>query len=161
MSSRISYVAIGGLTAAFYVVFTFVSAMVGLSSGVIQCRISEALCVMPMFNSAAIPGLTIGCFFANLLVGGAFLDGVLGAVATLIGAIGTWLLRNHRWIAPLCPVVSNMLIIPFVLQFVYGIHDLYWFLVLTVGVGEFISAYLLGQLVYSLIIQRNLMSVEE
>lgn len=161
MNPRIRYITIGGLTAAFYVILTFVSALLGLSSGVIQCRISEALCILPMFNSAAVPGLTIGCFFANLLVGGAFLDGVLGAIATLIGAIGTRLLRKHRWIAPLCPVVSNMFIIPFVLQFVYGIHDFYWFLVVTVGIGEFISAYALGQWVYALIVHRNLMSVEE
>lgn len=43
--------------AAIYVVLTLVSAAVGLSGGVIQLRLSEALTVLPVFTGAAVPGL--------------------------------------------------------------------------------------------------------
>ena len=49
----------GGAIAALYVALTFVSAQLGLSSGVIQLRLSEALCILPIFTPAAIPGLAI------------------------------------------------------------------------------------------------------
>lgn len=78
--------------AALYIVFTMVSAAFGLSSGVIQVRISEAMCILPAFTPAAIPGLTIGCFIANLLSGGVILDAVFGGLATLLGAVGAYLL---------------------------------------------------------------------
>lgn len=37
-----------------------------LSYGPVQCRLSEALTVLPLFCVEAIPGLTVGCFLANL-----------------------------------------------------------------------------------------------
>lgn len=48
-----------GLIAAVYVALTFVSALAGLASDAIQVRLSEALCVLPYFTPAAIPGLFI------------------------------------------------------------------------------------------------------
>ncbi|MBR4018021.1 MAG: QueT transporter family protein, partial [Clostridia bacterium] len=79
----------GGAIAALYVALTFVSAQLGLSSGVIQLRLSEALCILPIFTPAAIPGLAIGCLLANAMTGCIVLDVILGSVATLIGAVGT------------------------------------------------------------------------
>ena len=55
--------------AAIYVVLTLVSAAAGLSGGVIQFRLSEALTVLPVFTGAAVPGLFIGCAIANLVTG--------------------------------------------------------------------------------------------
>lgn len=156
-SVKFRRIAFGGLIAAFYVVFTMIAAAVGLSSGIIQFRISEALCVLPMFTSAAVPRLAIGCFLSNLIAGGVFWDVVFGTVATLIGAIGTRFLRKYRWIAPICPVISNMVIIPFVLRWAYGVQDAYFFLFITVGVGEFICAYILGQIVIDIIRRRKLL----
>lgn len=156
-SVKFRRIAFGGLIAAFYVVFTMIAAAVGLSSGIIQFRISEALCVLPMFTSAAVPGLAIGCFLSNLIAGGVFWDVVFGTVATLIGAIGTRFLRKYRWIAPICPVISNMVIIPFVLRWAYGVQDAYFFLFITVGVGEFVCAYILGQIVIDIIRRRKLL----
>ena len=160
MRKKSKQMAMGGMIAAFYVVFTLIAASVGLSSGVIQFRISEALCVLPMFTSAAIPGLAIGCLVSNLVSGCVMWDVIFGMIATLIGAIGTRLLRKYRWIAPLCPVVSNMVIVPFILQHAYHVEDGYFFLLETVGVGEFVCAYILGQIVIDLVRRRHLVKEE-
>ena len=141
-------IAFGGIIAALYVILTYVANAFGLASGVIQVRISEALTILPVFTVAAIPGVTIGCLLANLLTGCAFWDIVFGSVATLLGAVGTRLLRRHPYIAWIPPVVSNMAIIPVVLQKVYNVPDAWWYLVITVGIGEVISCGVLGIVLY-------------
>ena len=85
----------GSLIAALYVVLTFVSASMGLASGVIQVRLSECLCLLPCLIPAAVPGLTVGCMLANWLTGCAMLDVVFGSLATLIGAAGTRIMKKH------------------------------------------------------------------
>lgn len=153
MNNKSQYVATSGLIAALYVVLTFVSSMVGLSSGVIQIRLSEALNVLVCFTSAAVPGLTIGCFAANLLTGGCALDIVVGSAATLVGAyIGRNIsVRSHGKLdvcSPLGTVLANALVVPFVLINGYGINLPYHYLLCTVGIGEIISAWAAGILVY-------------
>ena len=146
MSTR--KIVLGGSIAALYVALTFLAAAFGLASGVIQVRLSEALTILPVLMPEAVPALTIGCVLANLLTGCAPWDVVFGSLATLIGACGTWLLRKKPAIAWIPPVISNMVIIPFVLQQVYGVPDAWWFLALTVGAGEIISCGILGMLLY-------------
>ena len=140
--------AFGGVIAALYVVLTLVANAFGLASGAIQVRISEALTILPVFTAAAVPGLTVGCVLANLITGCAPWDVVFGSLATLIGAAGTRLLKDHPYVAWIPPVVSNMAIVPIVLQQVYGVPDAWWYLVLTVGAGEVISCGVLGLLLY-------------
>ena len=148
--------AFAAIIAALYVVLTAIASAVGLSSGAIQFRISEALCILPAFTPAAVPGLAIGCLLSNLLAGGIALDVAFGTLATLLGAIGTYLLRKNRWLAGVCPIAANMLIVPWVLRVGYGIPTPYWRLALTVGIGEFVCAGIGGQLLYSLIRRRKL-----
>ena len=140
--------AVGGMIAALYVILTYLTNMVGLASGAIQVRVSEALTILPCLTFSAIPGLTIGCILANWLTGCAFWDIIFGSLATLIGAVGTRLLRKKPLIAWIPPVVSNMVIVPIVLIKVYGVPDAWWYLILTVGAGELISCGLLGLLLY-------------
>ena len=90
------------------------------------------------------PGVAIGCLLANFLTGCAALDIVFGTIATLIGGIGSYLLRKNKWLVPLPPIIANTLIVPWVLQTAYGVEDAYWYLMLTVGAGEVISCYVLG-----------------
>ena len=142
-------VALGGVIAALYVALSMAAAALGLSSGVIQVRFSEALCILPCFTPAAIPGVTVGCFLTNVIAGGEPLDMIFGTVATLIGAVGTYLLRKNRWLAAVPPILANVLIIPWVLQTAYGVTDSYWFLMLTIFAGEFISIGILGELLYT------------
>ena len=146
--SNAQKVAFGGVIAAVYVVLTMIAAALGLASGVIQVRISEALTILPVYTNAAIPGLTLGCVLANIITGCAPWDVVFGSLATLIGAVGTRLLRKQPYIAWIPPVVSNMVIIPFVLQKVYGVEDSWPYLMMTVGIGEIISCGVLGLLLY-------------
>ena len=146
--SNAQKVAFGGVIAALYVVLTIVANALGLASGAIQVRFSEALTILPVFTATAVPGLTVGCLLANLVTGCALWDVVFGSLATLIGAAGTRLLRKKPMLAWIPPVISNMVIVPIVLQQVYGVPDAWWYLVLTVGAGEVISCGILGLLLY-------------
>ena len=142
--------------AALYVVLTFLSEAFGLASGVIQFRLSEALTILPFFTPAAIPGLAIGCFLSNLLTGCAVYDIIFGTVATLIGAIGTYLFRKYKWIAPLPPIFSNTIIVPWVLRLVYGLEDAIFYLCITVGIGEIVTCGICGMiLLFALNKHRN------
>ena len=141
-------VAFGGVIAALYVVLTWIANLMGLASGAIQVRLSEALTILPVFTVTAIPGLTVGCVLGNLLTGCAAWDVVFGSLATLLGAVGTRLLRNRPLLAWIPPVVSNAVIVPIVLIKVYGVPDAWWYLVLTVGAGEIIACGLLGLLLW-------------
>ena len=134
------------LIAALYVVLTFVANAMGLASGAIQIRLSEALTILPCFTPAAIPGLFIGCLISNILVGSVIWDIVFGSLATLIGAIGTHYLRKRKWLSPLPPIISNSVIVPFVLVYAYGVQDALPFLAFTLGMGEVISAGVLGMI---------------
>lgn len=146
----------GALIAAMYVALTYLCSVVGLSSGVIQFRISEVLCILPIFMPDAILGLTVGCLLSNLIAsGGMPMDIFVGALATLIGALGAYLLRmlpkKLLWLATLPTVISNALIIPLVLILEYGAKEGYFFLMATVGIGELICAGIGGTvLLYAL-----------
>lgn len=150
------YVARGAIIAALYVVLTMLASAVGLSSGVIQFRISEALCIMAVFLPEAVPGLFIGCLISNLMVPGAVIwDIIFGSVATLLGAVGARLMRKLpeklRWLSTLPTILSNMLIVPLVLIYAYGATDSYGFLLLTVGIGEIVCAGFGGTGLYYLL----------
>ena len=90
--SRTGFITQSALIAALYVVLTMIVAPIAF--GPIQFRVSEVLCVLPYFLTSAVPGVTIGCFLANLLCGAASLDVVFGSIATLIGAVGSYYLGN-------------------------------------------------------------------
>ena len=135
----------GAAIAAIYVVLTMV--FLPISFGPIQFRISELLCVLPYFTPAAIPGLFIGCLLANFLGGAAALD------ATLIGAVGSYLLRKNRYLVSVPPILANMIIVPWVLRFAYGSEDMIWFSTITVGIGEILAIGILGQILLSVLIR--------
>ncbi len=143
------FLAQGGMVAALYVELTLVSSAMGLASGQIQLRLSEALTILPCFFPAAVPGLFVGCLLANLLTGCVLWDVAVGSLATLLGALGTRLLRKSRWLAVLPPIVSNILLVPPVLAWAYGVEESIPFLMLTVGLGEVLSCGVLGELMYS------------
>ena len=147
MKKTALFITQAAMIAALYVVLTVFINAFNLASGAIQVRISEALTILPYFTPAAIPGLFVGCLISNLVTGCLPWDIVFGSLATLIGAVGTYLLRKYKFLAPLPPIISNMIIIPFVLIHVYGLTDAYWFLLITVGAGEIISCGILGMII--------------
>ena len=145
--ARIRYICQAGIVAALYTVLTLLANLLGLANGAIQLRVSEALCVLPVFMPAAIPGLTIGCLLSNFLTGCVWQDILFGTLATLLGALGTYLLRRlSPWLAPLPTVVANTLIVPFVLAYAYHAEGGIPYLMMTVGIGEILSAYVLGMI---------------
>ncbi|MFR9008004.1 MAG: QueT transporter family protein [Clostridium sp.] len=152
-SKKLVFICQAAVIAALYVVLTYVFS--AFASGVIQVRVSEALTILPAFTPAAIPGLVIGCLLSNTLTGCVLLDIIFGSVATLIGALGSYALRRHTWLVPIPPIVSNMVIVPFVLRYAYGATDAFPFMIATVGAGEIISCYLLGMILYGALKKMN------
>ena len=146
----------GAIIATLYVVLTYVVNALGLASGVVQIRISEAFCILPTFTFAAVPGLFIGCAISNILTGSILPDIVFGSIATLLGALGTYYLGKNKYIATVFPIVSNTVIIPLVLKYAYGLEQSYFFIVGTVLAGEVISCGVLGVLFYDLVKKANI-----
>ena len=139
---RITY---GAVIAAIYVVLTVIFAPI--SFGPMQVRIAEMLMILPMFTPAAVPGLFIGCIIANMLGGAIALDVIFGSLATLIGAWGGYLLRRNRWLVPIPPIISNALIVPFVLKYGYGFTEIPLPLMMVyIAIGEIIGCYVLGEI---------------
>ena len=155
--------AYAAIIASLYVLFTYISALAGLASGVIQLRLSEALTILPALltytedkvgHKASIIGLTLGCAIANLLTGSAPWDVLFGSLATLLGALGTYALRRHPYLIWIPPVLANVLIVPYILTYVYGAPDSHLFLCFTVGIGEILSAGVLGMALDTLLMGR-------
>ena len=148
-NKKVLFITQGAVIAAIYVVLTYIVSLLGLTNGVIQVRLSEALTILPVFTPAAIPGLVVGCVISNILTGAVIWDVIFGSLATLIGAVGTYLLRkHHRILYPLPPIIANTVIVPLVLTYAYGVPDALWFSALTVCAGEVISCGVLGLLLY-------------
>ena len=132
------------LIAAIYVILTYLCAAIGMSSGAVQLRFSEALYVLAIFTPAAVPGVALGCFMANLLTGCALWDIVFGSLASLIGMIGCRALKKHPYVALVPYALANMVIIPFVVKLVYSAPEALPLIFLTVGIGEIISVFGFG-----------------
>lgn len=142
--NKVLFLTQAALIAAVYVVLCVVFAPI--SYGEIQVRIAEALVILPYFTPAAIPGLFVGCFISNMIGGSILLDMVFGSIATLIGALGSWYLRRSKVLVLLPPILSNTLIVPFVLRYGYGVNLPIPFMMLTVGIGEAVAVIVLGSI---------------
>lgn len=137
------------MIAALYVVLTLFANALGLSNQAIQVRFSESLTILPYFTPVAVPGLFVGCLLSNILTGCPLYDIIFGSLATLIGAVGTRLISrlpfpSKKWAASLPPILSNTLIIPLILAYVYQLEGGIPYFMLTVGIGELISCGILG-----------------
>lgn len=139
---RVLFLIQAAVIAALYAVLTLV--LMPFSYGVMQIRVSEALTILPYFTPAAIPGLFIGCLLSNLIGPYGVIDAVFGGAATLLAAVGSYLLRNRPMLVPLPPVITNGLIIGPMLHYVYCVPFTLWACILWVGLGELISCYVIG-----------------
>lgn len=145
MNKNVKLITQAAMIAALYVVLTFIANALGLANYAVQVRFSEALTILPYFTPAAIPGLFIGCLISNILTGCAIPDIIFGSLATLAGAVLTYKLRKYKWLAPVPPIAANMIVVPVVLLYAYGIRPL-WLSFITVTAGEIISCGVLGML---------------
>ncbi len=135
------------MIAAVYVALTYLFAPISFSE--IQVRIAEALTILPVFTPAAIPGLFIGCLIGNTISGALLPDILFGSLATLIGAFFTWKLRKAKpFLAPIPPILSNTVIVPFVLRYAYLVELPIPLMMLTVCIGEILSCGVLGLILY-------------
>lgn len=136
--------ALSAVVGAAYLVLTI--AFLPISFGPVQCRISEALCVLPFYFPSTAWGLFVGCLLSNLIGGYGILDLVCGSLATLLAALCTAKIRI-KWLAPLPPVVWNGVVIGAMLAYVgapsnfWGAFGLYG---VQVAAGELAACYILG-----------------
>ncbi len=141
------------MIASLYVILTLCSKLFSLDSGAIQLRLSEGLSLLPIFISGAIPGLFVGCFLSNLFLGCALPDILFGSFATLLGAILTRAIRKApKWFLPIPNLLVNTLVMGPVIAYCYlgGLNGANLsFALLSVGIGEFLSAYLLALILYT------------
>ncbi|MBR4080462.1 MAG: QueT transporter family protein [Clostridia bacterium] len=123
---------LAAIIAALYAALTL--SLPALSYGAVQCRLSEALTMLPVLLPQAVPGLFVGCLVANLLSPVGALDVIFGSLATLLAACGTYALREKPLLAAACPVLANGVIVGSVLAFSY--HMPLWLTMLQVAAGE-------------------------
>lgn len=147
MSKNLNLLTRAAVVAALYVVLTLVSNMLGLANGAIQVRLSEALTLLPVLFAESVWGLFAGCLISNIITGCVIWDIICGSLATLIGAFATLKLKKYRFFASVAPVVSNTVIVPFVLKYAYGVGNAWWFMLITVAAGEIITCMFLAPLV--------------
>lgn len=142
---------LAAMVAALYAVMSYFGNIFGLTFGPVQFRFSEALCVLPFLFPATAPGLFVGCLITNLLSPYGPLDIVVGSLATLTAALWTMRMPN-RWLAPLPPVLCNMVLVGFTIGFAEAggftaVLPAAWaYNGLTVGLGELGACYALGML---------------
>lgn len=139
---KTKYLAEAGVIAAIYALLTIVLAPI--SYGAVQVRISEALTVLPFFTPAAVPGLFVGCIAANIMSPYGLADLIFGSAASLIGAIGSYLLRKKPLLVPLAPVISNGIIVGAMLYYVYEVPLPLIVQMLYVALGEVVACYAIG-----------------
>jgi len=155
---KFKYVIQTFVIALLYIILTIIADQFGMAKNIVQIRISDALAVLPYFTPAAIPGLFIGCFVSNGLIslttdpntGKMVLSTVAqyyvlyGSIATLIGAIGGFILRKYKFIVGVPTIIANTIAMPLIFKFIFRYDERLLKCVLTVGVGELISCGLLG-----------------
>ena len=155
---KVQFITQAAVIAALYVVLTLLANALGLANYAIQVRFSEALTILPFFTPAAIPGLFVGCILSNYITGCILWDIIFGSLATLLGAVGTYLIRKK--LPDLCacipPILANTIIVPFVLTYAYHFEGGILFFMLTVGAGELISCGILGIILLKTLKKRRL-----
>lgn len=135
-------IAQAAVIAALYAALTIF--IMPASYGVMQLRVSEALTVLPAFTPAAIPGLFIGCMVANLVSPVGLVDVVIGSAATLIAAVASYKLKDHRLLVPLPPVIANAVMVGLELYYYYNVNFSLPACMFWVGLGEMAACYGLG-----------------
>ena len=157
---KVLFLTQAAVIAALYAALTAAQHLIapGTASMAIQFRVSEAMTLLAVITPAAIPGLTVGCFLANLLFMQALpVDMILGSIATLLAAIAMYLLRNIRvkglpLLAALMPAIFNGIIIGAEIEvfFVEGPFQFSDFLIQGgfVALGELGVCFTLGLLLF-------------
>ena len=150
------------IIAAMYVALTYLQNFLipGSTSWAIQCRVSEALCILAFFTPAAIPGLSLGCLIFNISYAAALpLDILVGTLATFLATFSMWKLRNitvKKLPLPgfAMPALFNAIFVGWELTVYIG--GAFWLNAVYVALGELIVLYIFGTILYLHIKKRRL-----
>ena len=148
---KTKHLTLAAIVAALYAVMSIFESFFGVTFGPVQCRFSEALCVLPFLFPETVWGLFIGCLITNILSPYGLLDVVVGSLATLLAAVATRYCKN-RFVATLPPVIANMVLVSGVIAwqevgFGGAFLGTYAYHALTIGAGEVIACCVLGSFV--------------
>ena len=149
-----------GIIAALYTVLTY--AFAPLAFGPFQLRPAEALCILPLFFVEAIPALYVGCMLSNLTSPYFVYDVLIGSLATLFAAIGTYMVGRFFkkdglkiTLGGAFPVLLNAFIIPLIIVFLTGGDEgyssaaaAYFTFVFSIFITEMVCVYGLGTPLY-------------
>jgi len=136
--------------AALYVALTYISSAMGLAYNSVQFRLSEILTVLPVFTPAAIPGLTLGCFLANISSPFGIIDILCGTLATFLASIVTYAVRNITLkglpvLATIPPVLFNAVIIGLEIWYLDGkTPEIFFISALQVAAGQAVMCIIAG-----------------
>ncbi|MBQ8504004.1 MAG: QueT transporter family protein [Clostridia bacterium] len=167
-SKRTRKMAVGAVIAALYVALTYAQTVIfpNSASMAVQFRASEALTILALFTPSAIPGLTVGCFIANLISVGALpIDMLLGSLATLLAVISMHKLRNVTFkgvpfLSMIMPAIFNGVIIGLEIEifFIEGAFHFSSFLIqaVCVALGEIGVLFTLGLMLFKVIKNKKL-----
>ena len=168
MNKKIKRLTHGAIMAAMYFTLTHLQNLLlpGSATWAIQCRLSEALCVLAFFTPAAIPGLAVGCALFNLSYAGALpLDFLVGTLATLLSAWAMWLTRRitvKGWplLGLTMPALFNALLVGWELTVYIGDTGFtmaaFWINAVYVALGELAVLLIPGSVLYRAIKVRGL-----
>ena len=162
MRNRIRFWSHAAIIAALYAVLTHMQNILipNSASFAIQCRLSEALCILAFFTPAAIPGLTVGCLIFNITFAAALpLDWIVGSLATLAATTAMWGLRQvlvagYPLPGLLMPALANAVLVGCELSVYIG--GGFWLNALYVAIGEVIVMLIFGTVLYRVIKRRHL-----
>lgn len=141
-----------------YIVLSYIADMFGMAKGIVQVRISDALCVLPYFTPAAIPGLFIGSIISNIIIsltedpmtGKMVLSAaaqqyiLFSGLSILAASIVSYCVRKFKFVVAIPPIVFNSITMPMIFHYVFRYEDSVAKCFMTVLIGEIISCGLLG-----------------
>lgn len=160
--NRIRFWTHAAIIAALYAVLTHLQNLIlpGSASWAIQCRLSEALCVLALFTPAAIPGLGVGCLVFNMTFAAALpLDFLVGSLTSALAAAAMWYFRRLRigsypLLSMLMPALCNAIFVGWELTAYIG--GGFWLNALYVALGEMIVLLIFGTSLYYVMKRRHL-----
>ncbi|WP_353096716.1 QueT transporter family protein [Tissierella praeacuta] len=148
------YLTKASLIAAIYIVLVLIQTLpapfINLTFGPIQLRVAEGLALLPIVESAAVPGIFVGCLLSNLLLayfsGFGLVDILCGSLVTLVAAYITSKMKS-RIAGMIPPVVLNGLIVSIWVSYFTKVP--YFVTVLGIGGGELLSVAIFGSIILS------------
>lgn len=162
MHKKTRHLTQAAIIAALYAVLTHLQNVLlpGSATWAIQCRASEALCVLVLFTPAAIPGLSIGCLLFNITFAAALpLDWLVGTAASFSAAWAMWhtrkmTVKGFPLLSFVMPALTNAVFVGWELTVYIG--GSFFLNALYVALGELIVLLTLGTVLFLAIRRRKL-----